>query len=86
MNTTADRKCKGYTDHGGRITRDDGIVEAVRYYRSEGASFSGWVVRSIYDPHSYSDPIPTKVDAAKALLAWDTSDVTVDADGTIRKA
>lgn len=84
MTTTRTRK--GYTDHGGRLSRDDGLVEAVRYYRSDGASFSGWVIRSTYDSYSYSDPISNKTEAAECLLSWDTSDVTVGADGTIRKA
>jgi hypothetical protein len=60
-----------YEDKNGYLIRSDGKVAAERYYQSEGASFSGWVVRSLRDKHSYSDPIPNKKQAIKALLNWD---------------
>lgn len=62
---------RAYVDHGGRIERKDGQVEAVRYYKTDGANFSGWIVRSNRDIYSYSDPIPTKAEAIKAMLTWD---------------
>jgi hypothetical protein len=63
---------KGYRqDYPGKLIRDDGIVEALRYYQSEGAGFSGWIVRSTTDQYSYSDPIPTKPEAIEILLDWE---------------
>jgi hypothetical protein len=65
---------RGYTQapyRAGRILRNDGEVEAVRFYKSEGAAFSGWIVRSIHDQYSVSDPIPTKAEAIEQLLGWD---------------
>jgi len=67
-------RSKGYTQaayRAGRIVRDDQQVEAVRFYKSEGATFSGWIVRSTTDDYSVSDPIPTKAEAIEALLGWD---------------
>lgn len=62
---------KGYTVAGpGYLVRDDGKVEAVRYWAGRDG-FAGWVVRSTSDRYSYSDPIPTKAEAVAALLAWD---------------
>ena len=43
------------------------VAEAVRYYKSEGSGFSGWVVRSVSDPYNYSDPISTRKEARLAL-------------------
>lgn len=64
-------KGKEYTeDRPWMLTRNDGKVEAERYYKSEGSSFSGWVVRSTSDPFSYSDPIPNKKEAVHQLLQW----------------
>jgi hypothetical protein len=66
---------KGWTATGNyraaRIVRDDGQAEARRFYKSEGAAFSGWIVSSTSDSYSYSDPIPTKAEAIEALLRWD---------------
>jgi hypothetical protein len=56
----------------GVLVRDDGQVEAVRYHLSEGARFSGWIVRSTTDRWSFSDPISTKPEAVEVLLAWET--------------
>lgn len=46
------------------------VGEARRFYKSEGADFSGWVVRSGLD---YSDPIPNKREAMKHLR-WAVAD------------
>jgi hypothetical protein len=63
---------RGYSQPGpGRLVRDDGRVEAVRYYQTEGARFSGWIVREPGDPYAYSDPIPNKPEAIEVLLAWE---------------
>ncbi len=62
---------KGYTQDGDTLTRDDGNAEAVRYYKRDGANFTGWIVRSTTDRFSYSDAIPTKDRAIAALLKWD---------------
>lgn len=63
--------------HPGRLVRDDELVEAVRFYRSEGASFSGWIVRNvrgfIHGEHP-SDPIRTRAEAVEVLLARELSD------------
>jgi hypothetical protein len=65
-------KTKGYTaERPWRLTRNDGKVEAERYMKCEGSSFSGWIVRSTTDQLSYSDPIPNKASAIKHLLEWD---------------
>jgi hypothetical protein len=63
---------KGYIEQTStRLVRNDDQVEAVRYFKSEGCRFSGWVVRSRVDRYSYSDPISNKQDAIRALLTWD---------------
>lgn len=58
-------------DRPGHLTRNDEQAEAVRYYKADGARFSGWIVRSTTDQYSYSDPVPTKPEAIELLLAWD---------------
>jgi hypothetical protein len=64
-------KTKKYTaERPWLLTRNDGRVEAQRYYKSEGASFSGWIVRSTTDRFSLSDPIPNKASAIKHLMEW----------------
>lgn len=40
------------------------VAEATRFYKRDGADFSGWVVRSGLD---YTDPIPNKPEAMEAL-------------------
>lgn len=51
--------------------RDDGLVEAVRYYKSQdGSSWSGWIVRETATHGGYSDPIATKPEAIEQLLIW----------------
>lgn len=65
------RTRKGWSEpFPGKLVRDDGLVEAERYYQSEGARFSGWIVRVVDDRYSYSDPIPNKAEAAEVLLSW----------------
>lgn len=54
-----------------QMERSDGEAEAVRYWKSEGATFSGWIVRSTHNSYSYSDPIPTQAEARRTLLTWD---------------
>jgi len=69
--TSGEMKTKGYTaERPWRLTRNDGKVEAERYRKCEGSSFSGWIVRSTTDQFSYSDPIPNKASAIKHLLEW----------------
>lgn len=46
------------------------VAEATRFYKSEGADFSGWVVRCNQNP---SDPIPNKRDAMRELR-WAVAD------------
>lgn len=60
----------------GWMTRSDGKAEAVRYWLRHGDGFSGWIVRSTVDRHSYSDPIPNKREAKAALLSWDLGEVS----------
>ena len=43
------------------------IAEATRYYKRDGAEFSGWVVNRGTGVLDYSDPIPTKREAMAAL-------------------
>lgn len=44
------------------------IAEATRYFRTEGAGFSGWIIRRGSD---YStEPIKRKLDAMKELRGW----------------
>lgn len=52
------------------LVSSDGRVEAKRFYKMDGAAFSGWIVSSTYDSYSYSDAIPTKQEAIRALLSW----------------
>jgi hypothetical protein len=69
---TTMKKMKGYIEERPwRLIRNDGKVEAERYRKSEGSSFSGWIVRSTTDQFSYSDPIPVKVLAIKRLIEWE---------------
>lgn len=65
-------RSKGYREiRPGYLMRDDGLVEAVRYYKSKDAiNWSGWVVRETKCHGSYSDPIATKPEAIKQLLMW----------------
>ncbi|MFC8889555.1 hypothetical protein ACFT54_10085 [Streptomyces cinereoruber] len=41
------------------------VATARRFYKKDGADFSGWVVES--GPHSYSDPVPNKPQAMTVL-------------------
>jgi hypothetical protein len=40
------------------------VAEAERFYKKDGANFSGWIVRGGLD---YSDPIPNKSEALRQL-------------------
>ena len=42
------------------------VAEALRFYKYQDG-FSGWVVRSMLDKHNYSDPIPNRRQAWRAL-------------------
>jgi hypothetical protein len=68
----ARRSRKGWAAGPGRIVRKDGLVEATRFYRADGAAFSGWIVSRVGGSPNvgYSDPIPTRAAAVAALLAW----------------
>ena len=45
----------------------------MRFYRRQGAAFSGWIVREIFG-NGYLDPLPAKAEALAALLAWNGQD------------
>jgi hypothetical protein len=68
----ARRSRRGWAAGPGRIVRKDGLVEATRFYRADGAEFSGWIVSRVDGPSNVgcSDPISTKAAAIAALLAW----------------
>jgi hypothetical protein len=51
----------------GRMTL--GHITATRFYKSEGASFSGWVVSNEEDRFHYSDPIASKARAIEIMKA-----------------
>jgi 5'(3')-deoxyribonucleotidase len=47
------------------------IATATRYYKAlDGTDFSGWVVASVSDYSNYTDPIPNKREAMKALRGF----------------
>lgn len=48
------------------------IAEATRFYKNEGADFSGWVVSS-HGGLNYGDPLPNKREAMKHLR-WSVAD------------
>jgi len=54
------------------VVDDEGeeLARADRFLQSEGASFSGWVVRQGAD---FSDPIGTKEAAVELLKLWSTA-------------
>jgi len=64
---------KGWAEEPGHIVRGDLPIEAMRFYRRQGAAFSGWIVREIFG-NGYLDPLPTKAEALAALLAWNGQD------------
>ncbi|MFI6594940.1 hypothetical protein ACIBHX_01760 [Nonomuraea sp. NPDC050536] len=43
------------------------IATAQRFYKRDGADFSGWIVATPSDLYSHSDPIPTKREAMQSL-------------------
>lgn len=56
-----------YIGHDPYAPQSDSVILATaeRFYRSRGASFSGWVVRD--DRGGYSDPINGRADAMAEL-------------------
>lgn len=61
---------RGYTEVTARyLVRDDGLAEATKFTRADGANFTGWVVRATRD-RSYSDVIATKREAIQQLMLW----------------
>lgn len=64
-------RTEGYTrKFRGYLVRNDGEAIARRFYKSEGAAFSGWIV-SDPDQLGFSDPIPTAEEAIATLLQWE---------------
>lgn len=57
--------CIEAVDEGGEV-----LVTADRFTQSEGASFTGWVVRKGAD---FTDPIRTKKAAVEMLKLWATT-------------
>jgi hypothetical protein len=47
-----------------------GDYVAERFYKSDGASFTGWIVRTKIGSRNYSDPISNKRDALRLLTEW----------------
>lgn len=54
--------------------QEDPNVDATRFYRKEGADFSGWVVAR--GQSVYSDPIPTKKEAIQLMPELARPDLT----------
>lgn len=46
------------------------IAEATRFYKREGASFSGWIISQPSNGNYNTEPIPNKRQAAAALREW----------------
>lgn len=53
---------------------DSERFEATRYTLREGASFSGWVVRSKHDMHWCTDPLPNERAAREAMVEMIVAD------------
>lgn len=58
----------------GFLVREDQQVEAVRYYTNDTDGWYGWVVRDL--DGGFSDPLPNRVEAVKAMLTWVASTCT----------
>ena len=52
-----------------------GHIEAKRFIKSKGDTFSGWVVSNTYDKGDYTDPISTREQAKKVMRQWYDEDV-----------
>ena len=61
-------------DHGYRM--ELGHIEAKRFMKSKGDSFSGWIVSNMHDKGDYTDPISTRQQAKKIMRQWYDEDVT----------
>jgi len=46
------------------------IAEATRFYKSEGATFSGWIIRQASNGNHSTEPIANKRAAMKELRGW----------------
>lgn len=55
-------------DHGYRM--EFGHIEAKRYMKSRGDSFSGWIVSNTHDRGDYTDPISSREQAKKIMRQW----------------
>jgi len=44
-------------------------IRAKRFYKADGATFSGWVVSNDIDPHHCSDPISNRTDAIATMYS-----------------
>jgi hypothetical protein len=60
-------------DHGYRM--EFGHIEAKRYMKSRGDSFSGWIVSNTHDRGDYTDPISSREQAKKIMRQWYDEDV-----------
>ena len=60
-------------DHGYRM--EYGHIEAKRYMKSRGDSFSGWIVSNTHDHGDYTDPISSREQAKKIMRQWHDEDV-----------
>lgn len=52
-----------------------GNFEATKFTKSNGAQFSGWVVKHHFDNSRLSDPISTKTEALRVLRKWHQADL-----------
>jgi hypothetical protein len=55
-------------DHGYRM--EFGHIEAKRYMKSRGDSFSGWIVSNKHDRGDYTDPISSREQAKNIMRQW----------------
>lgn len=55
--------------HGGYL--ESTHYTAKRFYKSEGANLSGWIVAHKTKRDDYSDPIPNRREALQALRAME---------------
>lgn len=60
-------------DHGYRM--ELGHIEAKRFIKSKGDTFSGWIVSNTHDRGDYTDPISNREQAKKIMRQWYDEDV-----------
>lgn len=72
VETKAKSKAK-LVDKGYRM--EFGHIEAKRYMKSKGDSFSGWIVSNMHDKGDYTDPISNREQAKKIMRQWYDEDV-----------